>query len=636
MPTGAEPASSAPRRREPLPWRHGVSSRTPLCGRVSSGGPLSWRGLVPGRWRRTAAAGVAALLLSACATVPDSGSVHAGKVAVTTGGQGQGYLQLIPMLPKPWWTPKQVVLGFLTACASFANDHAVARAYLDPGVRENWQPGWKVTVVGAPKVGQAIKFAPNVGVPNNQGEMVPVTGEKLATLTSNGQYRGTTGSSPSTSYTFRLYKIAGQWRIDNPPGRLLLTEPAFRQVYAPRDLYYVASAAHALVPDPVFVPLQATSANLAYELVTALLRKPQGWLAGGVSTAFPRRAKLLRVALSDGTATVDLGGSAVRASQASLGDMTSQLVWTLAGPSYGQSAIQSVQLEINGHPRGSASLSGGQVHQSPPGLSVPEADRRTPLYSVTAAGAVQRLTASASAVHSVPGEAGEGQVHLTTIAVSRDEKYVAGVSASRKVVYYGPIERGARLARWRVQGAGVTSLSWDAGDVLWVASQRGVSILGPGGQQPAPGLGLQTGAVVSQLRVAPDGVRVAMIVHNPGEHGSHLLLAAINRSRGGSPYLGTLVSIGTDVPHPTQLSWYDADNLIVLSGPPTRPQLYEVPVNGSSSTALHTYQGTQSITAAGPNVPMAAGLPHGQLALGSNLNGAWTPKGAAGSPVYPG
>jgi hypothetical protein len=598
---------------------------------------VSWRGLVPGRWRGTAAAGVAALLLSACATVPDSGSVQAGKVAVTTSGQSQGYLQLIPMLPKPGWTPKQVVLGFLTACASFANNHAVARAYLDPSVRENWKPGWAVTVVGAPKVGQAIKIVHNVGVPNSPGEKVTVTGEKLATLSSNGQY-GTTGSSSSTSYSFHLFKIGGRWRIDNPPGRLLLTGLAFKQVYAPRNLYYVASAAHALVPDPVFVPLQATSANLAYELVTALLHKPQGWLAGGVRTAFPSGAKLLRVGLNDGTATIDLDGSAARASQTSLTDMTSQLVWTLVGSSYGQSAVQSVQLEVNGHLRGSASFSGGQVHQNPPGLSVPKAGPRTPLYSVTASGAVQKLTPSDSAVLSVPGESGEGQVQLTTIAVSPDQKYVAGVSPSRKVVYYGPIQRGARLTRSRVQGAGVTSISWDAGHDLWVASPKGVSILGPGGQQPAPGLGLQTGAVASQLRVAPDGVRVAMIVHDPGEHGSHLLLAAINRSRDGSPYLGTLVSVGTDVPDPAQLTWYDADNLIVLSGPPTHSQLYEVPVNGSSSSPLGTYPGTQSITAAGSDVPMAAGLADGQLAQQSNLNGAWTKRVGvvARYPAYPG
>jgi Lipoprotein LpqB beta-propeller domain/Sporulation and spore germination len=589
---------------------------------------VSRRGLVPGRWRGVAAAGVAALLLSACATVPDSGPVQAGKVAATTSGPGQGYLQQIPMLPKASWTPKQVVLGFLTACASFANGHAVARAYLDPGVRAKWNPTWAVTVVrGALKVKQHTINPRQAGIPSQMAK-VKATGEKLATLTDNGQYIVTTGSS---TYKFLLAKIAGRWVIENPPSRLLLTEPAFKQVYSPRNLYYVASRAHVLVPDPVFVPLQATSAKTAFELVTALLQQPRGLLAGGVSTAFPSGTKLLRVALSDGTAVIDLGGSAAHASQAQLNGMRSQLVWTLAGASSGQSAIQSVQLQINGVLRRSASLTGGQVYQNPAGLSVPEAGPDTPLYSVNDRGAVQKLTQPDSEVHSVPGEAGEGRVHLNTIAVSYNEKYVAGVSPSRKVVYYGPIRRGARLTRWRVQGAGVTSLSWDARDELWVTSPGRVWILRAGGQPILPGTG---GAVVSQLRIAPDGVRVAMIVQDP--HGSHLELAAINRPSGGSPYLPNQVPIGTSVLNPTQLTWYDANNLIVLTGPPTHPQLYEVPVNGGSSTPLATYGGTQSITAAGPAVPMAAGLADGRLALESNLNGTWTPRaGAAGSPAYP-
>src|SRR5215831_2380877 len=154
MPTGAKPAPSARRRREPLSWRRRAYSRTPRSGRVSSDGPVSWRGLVPGRWPGAAAAGLAALLLGACAAVPGSGPVQAGKVALTAGGQGQDYLQLIARLPKASWGPKQVVYGFLTAAASFANKHAIARAYLDPTVREKWNPRWAVTVIGGgPRVG---------------------------------------------------------------------------------------------------------------------------------------------------------------------------------------------------------------------------------------------------------------------------------------------------------------------------------------------------------------------------------------------------------------------------------------------------------------------------------------------------
>ena len=166
-------------------------------------------------------------------------------------------------------------------------------------------------------------------------------------------------------------------------------------------------------------------------------------------------------------------------------------------------------------------------------------------------------------------------------------------------------------------------------------------MLPPAGRGMGPpvrlGFSLPAGSVVSQLAVAPDGVRVAMIAHGPGWHGNHLLLAAIGQTPGGAPTLGPTVSIGTDVRHPTQLTWYDADHLIVLSRSQTAPQLWEVPVNGGPSTALVTDSGTQSITSAGPANPIAAGLAHGQLALQSNLNGTWVPQhGMAGSAIYPG
>jgi hypothetical protein len=603
---------------------------------------------VRGGWRAAAAAGAAALLLSACATVPDSGSVQTGKVALTVGGQNPGYLQLIPVPPKPGWSAVQVVEGFLAACASFANEHAVAREYLDPLTSQSWNPQWAVTVVGAPKVGKAVHLSPQSGAPYTQEEQVTVTGQKLATLTDNGVYSGVTGSSKSSTYSFNLFKINGQWRIDNPPSRLLLTEPDFEHVYAPRNLYYLASPPpQKLVPDPVFVPLQATTATLANKLVTALLERPKGWLMSGVTTAFPTGSKLLGATLNDGTATINLGGQAARAGPGQLSSMISQLVWTLAGHSYGQSAVQSVVLEINGHPLQPASLSGGHL-----ALTVPEAPADLPLYSLAATGAVQDRTRSAPV--NVPGEAGEGRVHLTAIAVSPAPaagRYLAGLSPSRKVIYYGPMRRDGRLSTWRVPRGGVTSLSWDVRGDLWVASPHGVWMLAPpgnGADRTPVRLALDlrarsvvsqlpTGSVVSQLRVAPDGVRAAMIVHGPDHHGNHLLLAAIGHTPGFAPELGPSVSIGTDVRHPTQLTWYDADHLIVLSRSQAAPQLWEVPVNGGVSTALVTDSGTQSITSAGPANPMAAGLAHGQLALESNLNGTWVPqRGIAGSPVYPG
>jgi spore germination protein GerM len=564
--------------------------------------------------------------------VPDSGPAQAGSVELTAGGQGQNYLQLIPEAPRPGWGPVEIVNGFLAASASFAGNHAVARQYLVPTARNAWRPGWAITVVGTPPT-----LSPPVAYGHQAGlytlvNTVTATGEKLATLTANGQYVGSQGSS---YYPFQLAKVRGQWRILNPPRQLLLTQSEFKRVYAPRNLYYLAAPSPVLVPDPVYVPLQATNVDLANKLVTALLSRPQGWLARAVSTAFPHGTRLLRqVTLNDGAATIDLGGPAAGASKAALSQMTNQLVWTLAGPSYVQSAVQSVKLEINGHLRKSLSLT--RIQSGRHGLSVPDAvPRGAPLYAVDASGAVQKLTGSALSAQSVPGEAGQGRVHLGTIAVSYGGRYVGGLPRSGRGVYYGALRRGARLYQWQPRGQIFTSLSWDTSGNLWVAGPKGIWKLRPGGTAVQVA-GLSPGYVVSQLRVAPDGVRVAMIVHIPGASGTHLLLAALGHGARGAVTLGPTVAAGDDVSNPQRLTWYDADNLIVLSPSPTGLQLYQVPVNGSSSTTLNTIPGTQSVSAAGPANPLAAGLA-GQVALTHSLNGTWmTQQGPGLSPTYPG
>jgi hypothetical protein len=587
------------------------------------------------RRRTAAAAALTALLLSGCAAVPDSGAVQAGKAALAAGGQSQNYLQLIPVPPKPGWTPQQVVSGFLAASASFANNHAVARQYLDPAKSNSWNPGWAVTVVGtALTLGKALPLPHQAGLVNEMQE-VRATGEQVATLTKTGQYLGTQGKVSKT-YLFQLYKFSGQWRIENPPGQLLLTEPDFQRVYQPRNLYFLTHPGQALMPDPVFVPLQATSAELATNLVSALQQDPRGWLQGGGITAFPRGTRLLQVAIDGGTVTVSLGGAAAHASGAVLREMTSQLIWTLASASYGQSAFQSVRLEVSGRERQSATWSGGQPQQAGgPLLTVPVPQPDAPVYVVGASGAVQQLSGSPPSARTVPGAAGAGRVHLTTIAVAPGGHFVAGLTASRRVVYYGAIRRGAQLASWS-DGGRFTSLSWDAQGGLWAAGPGGVWML-PARGRPVPlRLGLP-GSVVSQLRVAPDGVRVAMIVHGPS--GTQLRIGAISRIPGGGAALGSTVPVGADVSSPTQLTWYDADDLIVLSQSSTGPQLQEVPVNGGSSTPLISEPATQSISAAGPvsSNPMVAGLADGQLALTFSMNGTWVTGQVAGlSPTYPG
>src|SRR4026207_2122756 len=99
------------------------------------------------------------------------------------------------------------------------------------------------------------------------------------------------------------------------------------------------------------------------------------------------------------------------------------------------------------------------------------------------------------------------------------------------------------------------------------------------------------------LSIAPDGVRVAAIVHT--DSGSEVKLAAIDngkpdleaidngKPRSGQPAnplphtsIGLSVQLGPNLTDPIALTWYDADDLLVLNGTGDQTSLWEVPVDG--------------------------------------------------------
>src|SRR5215467_10348736 len=363
---------------------------------------------------------LAVAALAGCATLPTRGQALPVKEAQTGLGQGTDYPQLIPAAPGKDWRPEQIVSGFLAASASFSQDHAAARLYLAPTWADTWNPGWAVTVVSGPIVPKLV-LPENISKPANnpRATSVGVTGVQLASISDNGQYQQVESGPPRT-IKFSLTKVNGQWRITDPPNRLLLSNSEFHRVYQPRNLYYFDSTSTNLIPDPVFVPLQATSTDLATRLVRALGQQPLGWLQGATQTAFPRGTRQLSpVRIEGSAAVVNLGGTIAGASSETLKDVAAQLVWTLTSASYSPSAITSVRLEVNGEPQ--------QIPGSPNGIAarstyagmvpVPSADAG--LYFVASNKTVQSLPASGAAQPApVPGEAGTGAVPMTAIAVS--------------------------------------------------------------------------------------------------------------------------------------------------------------------------------------------------------------------------
>jgi hypothetical protein len=127
---------------------------------------------------------------------------------------------------------------------------------------------------------------------------------------------------------------------------------------------------------------------------------------------------------------------------------------------------------------------------------------------------------------------------------------------------------------------------------------------------------------------------------------SDVELAAIDRPSGqgggspGSLSIGDGTQLGPNLVYPDALTWYDANNLIVLDGAGASRSLAEVSVDGQDvSSTQPAPAGAISIAAHGPLNALVAGLAgldgkNGGLATSAGLESTWQPLGVAGQDPH--
>jgi hypothetical protein len=582
-------------------------------------------------------------LLAGCISEPSGGPVISYSMTQGPGGQSQPLPQIIAQPPAAGWSPKQIVTGFLAASASFAGGQRIAREYLTTKENRAWTPNWSAVVYSSgPKVNQAAF----TGTGSGRVATVTVGGSVQAFLSGTGGYvapsASATGEAPGGRPTFRLQKVGDQWRISNAPPYLVLTSYSFQYDYQLRNLYFFDPTNSYLVPDPVYVPLQATTASLMDGLVYDLIHPPGDWLSrGATSTSFPGKTTVIGdVTLTGGTAAVNLGGTISKSANDTnlMQQVSAQLLWTLIGSGGSGPAVQSVELSVNGkpqYPRGSDLNPVQQLRQS---KYAPASGASKKFYYVDSAG---DLLSRASSV-SKPVKVAHIGTGFTQIAVSPDKQYVAALKKNG-LLFTGRL--GAPLVRRA--GDGYTSLSWDPADDLWATTgDQIVMISGAASPSQQAGKPVAVSVVNSDgttqnvgpftgLRVAPDGVRVAIIVGgNDLDFGAFVQL---DNARPGHEAVQIVLSqFYVSVPSATftSLTWYGPDNVIALRDP--GPELTEYPVNGGSSTSIPAQPQMSWITASFGN-PLIASLPRGVMVADTSLSGSWTPvQGTGISAVYPG
>jgi hypothetical protein len=591
-------------------------------------------------------AALAALAVAAfaagCVSMPSGGPVRSYTVTQGPGAQGQPFLQVYLQPPGNNWTPKQVVTGFLTASGSFANGQQVAREYLTPQYSHQWDPGWSATVYSTPPTVNDATFA---GTGSRKQATTTVTGRVQASLSGNGSYAVPSAKEPERlPSTFKLVQVNGQWRISDAPQRLLLTSDLFQYDYQLRNLYFFDPTGHFLVPDPVYVPQQATSADLMDGLVRDLINPPRDWLTrGAAASAFPTGTNLSGdVTLDGGTAVVNLSGAIAklpsRAMDQAMEQVSAQLLRTLSGSGQGGSAVQSVEVSVNNKPwiplHSDENPVQHQVSYDPPtgGSGV--------FYYLDSAGNLMSFNTQAN--QGKPGKLAHIGRGYRQIAVSPHGRYLAALRNG--LLFSGPIH-GPLSKRG---GTGYTSMSWDPADNLWATTSDQIVMLDGAAN---PGQPVSVNVVYSDgitpflgsftaVRVAPDGVRVAIIVG-----GTDLYFGAIVPPQDQSDahvgqraitiVLSPFYVTGTGTTAFSSVTWYGPDNVITLGGGPG-PVLTEYPVDGGTSTSIPAESGIQSITASFGSALIAGVAKDGMLAAAS-LTGPWMRKETTGiSPVYPG
>jgi hypothetical protein len=600
-----------------------------------------------------------AALTAGCVSMPGGGAVKSYTITQGPGSQSQPFPQIDPNPPGNDWTPEQIVQGFLTASASFANAQQVAREYLTPEESRAWTPNWSAVVFSNDPT---VRSAPYLPASRPNQATVTVTGTVQANLSGFGSYavpsaKAQEGQQP---FTFELVKSksTGQWRISQAPKPLLLTGDLFNYDYQLRNLYFFDPSDRFLVPDPVYVPKRATPADLMDGLVHDLITPPGDWLSSGATkTAFPAGTKPVGdVTLDGGTAAVNLGGAIAKASakaspQATtmLEQVSAQLWWTLTGSGQGGPAVQSVEVSVDNKPWPPPNSDENPVqHQV---LYSPPTGTSNVFYYLDGAGNLW----SQNGIQAKPvkvARVGTGYSQIAVSPRSPNGQYVAALRGGS--LFIGPL--GGKLSKR--EGTGYTAMSWDPAGNLWATTNSQiVMLLGAASPRQPAGLpvavsGGNAGDIGSftGIRVAPDGVRVAIIAGStlkfgaivsqpaqPGQPGGRTGPPAINIVP--SPFSVTAAP-GTTF---SAVTWYGPDNVITLGNPgPTGssgPTLTEYPVDGGTSTSIPAEPHIRSITASSFGSPLIAGLAGGGIAADASLNGSWLPvpgTTADVSPAYPG
>ncbi|MGW2787108.1 LpqB family beta-propeller domain-containing protein [Streptomyces populi] len=532
-----------------------------------------------------------ALLLAGCASMPDSGDLRG--VESTPRQDPQVRVYAVP--PHPGASAAEIVQGFLEALTSDDAKYETAGKYLTDSARKTWDPYRSTTVLAdAPEpVG-----APSGTKDGSRDVLFRLNGSKVATVDRRHAYGPDSGQYSGSVHLTKL-KSNKQWRIDGLPQGVVMGASDFQRNYMSVNKYYYASNGDSgtdrplgTVADPVYVRAQVDPMT---QIVRALLKGPTSWLDPVVRSSFPSGTELKNsgVTLSPddrNSVTVPLNARADRVGSTQCRQMAAQILLTLRD--LAPTGVDEVELQrANGSQlcvlaktkAESVALHGTGEH--PEYQYFIDHDQR--LVRMPGGNRDKKP-------EPVPGALGEGDKKLRAAAVSRDEDTAAGVSADGRNLYVGSLVPGGSLAEPVVRSQGataddrLTTPSWDANGDLWVADRDPKNprllLLQKGAGEPVVVQAPALDGRIEAVRVAADGVRIALIVEKDGK--SSLQIGRIERSKPDEPagaYIFEPRSVAPRLEEVTAMSWAGDSRLVVVGSEKGGvQQMQYVQVDGST------------------------------------------------------
>lgn len=593
--------------------------------------------------RAAAYVACAAVLLAGCASMPDSGDMR----GVEATSRQDTQVRVFAMPPPEDASTTEIVQGFLEALTSDDPNYETARKYLTPDAAQKWQPELSTTVL-ANGPGFALELSGGREDPDDVS--FALTGTKVATVDARQSYAPAEGHYTQSVHLVRDRKNE-QWRIGGLPQGVVMGKSDFERNYTSVNKYFLASnkkdgttSQTVAVADPVYVRERVDPMT---HMVRSLLDGPTSRL-GPVRSSFPTGTQLKKGVSSltpddQNKLTVPLNDKAARAGTRKCYEMAAQLLFTLRSLT---PAVDEVELQADGKQLCGLTEEDADAVAARGSVQQPEY-----LYFVDGKHRLVRIPVGGDSTKPdpVPGALGEGDKQLRSVAVSRDESAAAGVGADGKALYVGSLVSGGSLGEPVLLSQGateqdrLTAPSWDPRGDLWVADRDPrdprLLVLKEGAGEPlqvkTPGLDGR----IKEVRVAADGVRIALVVEKGGEQS--LFIGRIERDEKSQDprSVQELRSATPEMEEVTAMSWAGDSRLVVVGREHGGvQQLRYVQVDGSTpeGPAPAALTGVKEIAASEDDqLPLVAYSEDGIVRLPSGAQ--WQKVDADGTaPVYPG